>query len=464
MAPASKLANLLRDMGENSISAGSGDVMVLDQSYDYLVVGSGPGGATVAKELASQKRRILLVEYGPRMSATGFLKSAKMFHDRYSEEGISIGRARLLGGSSYVAMGNAVTPPAKILREWGIDLSEELELARQDLRVRPMPVHRMGRGTRRINEAVASLGWEMKPTPKCVDFTRCTACGMCMFGCPRGAKWTAVDFVDEAVRNGAQLLLDTEVTQVTHEHGQVTGAVGLRRGHKLEVKAHNIVLAAGALETPRILQNSGIRGAGKGLTLDVYQATYGYTDEVGMKNEIILATYLEQLLEERELFTAPYMYIPFLIALYSENAPQAHRSWLNILRTYVKGMRIDTRKLLGMMTKIRDEPTGEVMNDGTIHKALTKGDEAKLDEAHEINKEILIAAGAKPETIFRTQYESGHPACTAAIGSIVDRNQESEISGLFVSDASAFPTPLGMPPILTLVALSKRLAKHLLTS
>jgi choline dehydrogenase-like flavoprotein len=451
-------------MGENYIPEVSGDVMVLDQYYDYIVVGSGPGGATVARELASQKRRILLVEYGPRLSATGFMKSAKMFHDRYSEEGISIGRARILGGSSYVAMGNAVTPPATILREWGIDLSEELALARKDLRVRPMPVHRMGLGTRRINDAVASLGWEMKPTPKCVDFARCAACGMCMFGCPRGAKWTALEFVDEAVRNGAQLLLDTEVTQVTHEHGQVTGAVGLRRGHKLELKAHNIVLAAGALETPRILQNSGISGAGKGLTLDVYQATYGYTDDVGMKNEIILATYLERLIEERELFAAPYMYVPFLIALYSEKAPQAHRSWFNIMRTYVKGMRIDTRRLLGMMTKIRDEPTGEVMNDGTIHKALTTGDKAKLDEAHEINKAILIAAGAKPETIFRTQYESGHPACTAAIGRIVDRNQESEISGLFVSDASAFPTPLGMPPILTIVALSKRLAKHLLTS
>ena len=113
------------------------------------------------------------------------------------------------------------------------------------------------------------------------------------------------------------------------------------------------------------------------------------------------------------------------------------------------------------MTKIRDEATGEVMNDGTIHKALTQHDKAKLDEAHEINKKILIAAGAKPDTIFRTSYESGHPACTAAIGKIIDRNQESEIKGLFVSDASAFPTPLGMPPILTIVALSKRLANYL---
>ncbi len=63
-----------------------------------------------------------------------------------------------------------------------------------------------------------------------------------MFGCPAGAKWTALEFVDEAT--------------------------------------------------------------------DVYQATYGYTEDVGMKNEIILATYLDKFIEDKEFFPAPYMYIP----------------------------------------------------------------------------------------------------------------------------------------------------------
>jgi choline dehydrogenase-like flavoprotein len=135
---------------------------------------------------------------------------------------------------------------------------------------------------------------------------------------------------------------------------------------------------------------------------------------------------------------------------------------LNIARTYVKGLKIDTGRLLGLMTKIRDESTGRVMLNGTIHKTLTEKDKDKLEEAHEINKKLLIASGASPDTIFRTRYESGHPACTAAIGRVVDKNQECEMRGLFVSDASVFPSPLGMPPILTIIAFSKRVAKYLL--
>lgn len=439
-----------------------------NKEYDYIIVGTGPGGATVAKELAATNKRVLMVEYGPRLKVTGYMKAArKVFIDNNrllrSEEGIWIGRARILGGSSYVAMGNAVTPPDSILNEWGIDLSKELESARQDLRVSPIPERFIGPATKSINRGATSLGWEMKPTPKSVDFSKCKACSLCMFGCPTGAKWTSIEFVDDAIKNGADLLLNTEVIRVTYRNGHATGVTAVQGKNKIDLSASNVVLAAGGLGTPIILQRSGINEAGKGLALDVFQTTYGYTDSAGMKDEIILATYLEKHIEEKELFAAPYMYLPPLVAIYAKENRSNNANLFNQIKLSLEARRFNTRKLLGIMTKIRDEATGEVMNDGTIHKTLTYQDKAKLDEAHKINREILIAAGAQPDSIFRTAYEAGHPACTAAIGKIIDWNQESQIKGLFVSDASAFPTPLGMPPILTIVALSKKLASHLIS-
>jgi choline dehydrogenase-like flavoprotein len=153
--------------------------MNLDKEYDYIVVGTGPGGATVARELAREKQNVLIVEYGPRLTETGFIKvSPKAYLDKTkkalrSDGNIWFGRARIMGGSSYVAMGNAATPPQKILDEWGVNLSEELAWSRKELRVTPMPEKFMGEATKRINKAAESLGWEMKPTPKCVDFSKC---------------------------------------------------------------------------------------------------------------------------------------------------------------------------------------------------------------------------------------------------------------------------------------------------
>ena len=116
------------------------------------------------------------------------------------------------------------------------------------------------------------------------------------------------------------------------------------------------------------------------------------------------------------------------------------------------------------MNKIRDEITGEVRTDGTIRKSLTIRDQESLDEAPEINKKIILAAGVKPDTITRGVYESGHPCCAVPIGKVLDENQETKISNLFVSDASVFPSPIGMSTILTIVALSKKLSNYLLSN
>lgn len=52
--------------------------------YDYIIVGTEPGGATVAKELAAIKKHILIIEYGPRLNVTGFMKvgRGKTFLDK----------------------------------------------------------------------------------------------------------------------------------------------------------------------------------------------------------------------------------------------------------------------------------------------------------------------------------------------------------------------------------------------
>ncbi|WP_295609101.1 GMC oxidoreductase, partial [uncultured Methanobrevibacter sp.] len=74
---------------------------------------------------------------------------------------------------------------------------------------------------------------------------------------------------------------------------------------------------------------------------------------------------------------------------------------------------------------------------------------------------ILEKAGVDPKTIGSTVYRGAHPGGTAPIGKVVDSNLETEMSNLYVCDASVLPISPGKPPILTILALSKRLADYL---
>jgi choline dehydrogenase-like flavoprotein len=125
----------------------------------------------------------------------------------------------------------------------------------------------------------------------------------------------------------------------------------------------------------------------------------------------------------------------------------------------IRGLNTQDDKIIGMMTKICDEPTGRVYPDGSVSKSVTKKDREKLDEGSRISKEILKKAGAKK--LFVSRVQGGHPGGTAAVGKVVDSNLQTQINNLFVCDASVLPAAPGLPPILTIVALAKRLAKLL---
>ena len=113
------------------------------------------------------------------------------------------------------------------------------------------------------------------------------------------------------------------------------------------------------------------------------------------------------------------------------------------------------------MVKTADEAKGYIDDDGEVVKINTIQDIRFLAEGVATAGFILREAGVDPSTIGSTVYRGAHPGGTAAIGKVVDSNQETKIKGLFVSDASVLPISPGKPPILTILALSKRLADYL---
>lgn len=426
-----------------------------------LVVGSGVGGATVARELAIQGKKVTLIEkgnyhkVGAERRALGFYAGSSSYPKMLknfspgekSSEGTEILRAIMVGGSSIVTFGNGVRALQSELETLGIHLEGELKEVERELGVAPLPESFMGERTKSLMKASKELGYDVKPMPKFIDFSKCRNCGNCVVGCRYGAKWTAQKFVGEAVKAGANLVTDTCVDEVIHSSGEVKGVRVHSPSGASTINADNIVLAAGGIGTPIILQRSGLTNAGNNFFADLLVNTYGIIRKGEMKDEIGMATLIDEFHSKHGFILSPVLDTTLDMLLY--------------LPVFKKTRAFKRHKTLGLMTKIMDDDVGKVDVNGAIHKPVTEKDREKLDMGVEISKKILTQAGADPHSFYVTHVRAGHPGGTAGIGRVVNADHETEINRLFVSDASVLPKAPGAPPVLTIIALSKRFSKKL---
>jgi choline dehydrogenase-like flavoprotein len=285
----------------------------------------------------------------------------------------------------------------------------------------------------------------MDPMPKFIDAEKCIRCGNCVLGCRTGARWTAERYLEEAQAQGVEVRYGTRVRRVLVEGGRARGVEVAGPERDLELAADAIVLAAGGLSTPVLLQDSGVE-AGEGLFVDLMVNVYGVTQGLNQINEPQMALVNREFHEEEGFLLSPYV---------------SHPRRVRFLEIGPKGYALPTRRLLGLMVKIADEPSGRVHPDGSVSKVVTEADARKLERGAAIAREILVEAGVDERTLIQTKPAGAHPGGTAAVGRVVDGDLQTRVPGLFVCDASVLPAAPGAPPIVTLVALAKRLAKTL---
>ena len=429
-------------------------------TFDVIVIGTGAGGATVARELSKKGLKVLILEKGKRHktgTSVNYLKNISMdLKADLSDEDLNkydflnypaeLMYLEDVGGTTPVSLANAcyacstcysnsATTQFKI---HDLDLFKELIDASADLKVSPFPANLMESATRKIVDAGESLGYFMEPMPKFIDFSKCDSCGLCINGCKNGAKWDSTHFVNEAMDNGATLISDFTVTKINHENGEVTGIEGLFGDKTKTFEAKKVIVAAGALNTPEILKNSGIKEkVGEGLFCDLFITVGGFLKDAGLNKEIPMGTKAE---------FGPYFLSP-------------HFSTQVIPLLEDKGFNANPEDVMGIMVKIADEANGKINSDKSVEKPLSKKDLDLLKEGYEKSVEVLVKAGVDPSSIVSTPIRGAHPGGTAAVGKVVDNNFETQIKGLFIADASVIPQAPGRPPILTVAALAKRLAK-----
>jgi choline dehydrogenase-like flavoprotein len=431
--------------------------MAATYDADIAIVGSGPGGATLARELARAKRRVLLLERGRdwrRHPLYGTYPGALLYADRhallFTTEGLNIIRPLMLGGATSMYCGCSATPPAWLRERYGIDLSADADAFRDELGIAPLPPELRGEASTRIAEAGTRLGMTWQPQDKFMFSQRARMrCGAhCMLGCRCGVKWNAAEFVDNAVAAGATVLTGARVDRIVIEGGHAAGVTGTRRGARFTVRAGTVVSAAGGIGTAELLRKSGMAAAGRGIAMDTTAMVYGVAPARGLGHDppMTWSSADDALGVLYSTLIDPWLMYPIIL---SRKALRLAMTWHRWGRT------------LGVMIKLKDEVSGEIDDHGRIHKGLTTQDRTRLQQAELMAARILREAGCDPATLITTPLRGTHPCATARIGTVVNSELETDVAGLYVCDASVFPEALARPTVLTILALARRLARRL---
>jgi choline dehydrogenase-like flavoprotein len=325
----------------------------------------------------------------------------------------------------------------------------------------------------------------------------CHGHGQCAFVCPIDAKQAMhVSVLPSVLAAGARLFANCKVSRVVVETGRACGIVaavhdpesGARRG-VLRVHARAVVLAAGAIFTPALLQRQKLAGTSKqvGRNLVIHPAvgtTARFDEELRAWKGVMQNHHVDELLRDGILLEATFP--PPGLGYSAGSLPGAGRAQKELFADYPH--------MAAAGSVISDAGVGRVraMGGGVlIRYDLTETDARKILRGIALSARIFFAAGARRvypmlpglaeidspddvDKILGGRWKPGelkvsayHPMGTCRMGadaatSVVDEHgQTHDVPGLWVLDASVVPSSTVVNPQITVMALAARGARHL---
>ncbi|HEX2981658.1 MAG TPA: FAD-dependent oxidoreductase [Anaerolineaceae bacterium] len=418
-----------------------------------IVVGSGAGGATAAKELQGAYDVTLLEAgrafkpFGLPLNGLEMLRQAGLFFDEReirmaipayktcrTKDQMVLVNGIGLGGTTTICTGNALRMD-RDLQRLGINLDAEFEEIYREIPVTTAHQRRWKKVTRRLFAIFQELDLDPQPMPKMGAYERCVHCGRCQLGCPQGIKWDSRQFVQAAQAKGARVISNCQVERVTIEGQRATGVIAKSGLGRHFFPADLVVLAAGGFATPVILDRSGVPCEAH-LFVDPVLCVAGRSRGCKQHQDVTMP-----FVSSRDhTILSPYF---------------DHLSFF-----FNKDWRIPADDVVSIMIKLADDALGSISSRG-VAKTLTCQDHSRLDEGVAICREILRRFGVDEAEQFLGTVIAGHPGGMLPL----TENEATSIhsnrlpDNLYVADASLLPQSLGNPPILTIIALAKRISK-----
>ena len=480
------------------------------ETADVVIVGSGAGGAVAAKELAEAGLKVIVLEEGEHFDRRDFTGSPpERLRRFYRGNGltftigvptISLPIGRGVGGSTLINSGTCFRTPDFVLDSWGLDRDEMGPLfddVERILNVGPVGADIMGPNGEVMDRGRRELGYSGGPIRR--NARGCHGSGVCAFGCPLDAKLGMhVTYLPLATRAGATVMSGCRVDGLVVQGGHAVGVVGaivdpetgaVQRSSRFEVRAKRVVLAAGAVYTPTILNRQRLTNSsgqvGRNLRIHPGCGVLAVFDhDLYAWKGVMQSYYVDEKLREGILLEATY---PPPGVGYSAGGVGGKGSEL-------KDMLARYRQTAAAGLIISDTGTGRVRTTPggglLITYDLHRDDLRKTLDGIRLASEIYLAAGAeevhtllpgmppvrKREELNRItdggwsaadlKLSAYHPMGTCRMGkdpraSVVDEfGRAHDLPGLVITDASVLPGSTYVNPQITIMALATRSARH----
>jgi choline dehydrogenase-like flavoprotein len=473
-------------------------------TVDACVIGSGAGGAPVAKELAEAGMTVAILEEGDWQETATFTARPRDMTSRLYRDGgqmVTIGNppivlplGKAVGGTTLVNSGTCFRTPDHVLARWreehGLHELTPEQLApffarvEHEISVAQVTPELAGANADVVRRGAEALGYSG-------DFLHrnakgCVGSGVCAFGCPTAAKQhTGITYVPKAWAAGATTYTGTRAERVGTQGGRVREVVArTAAGGRLRVRCTYAIVACGALLSPGFLTRQGIKHPQLGRNLTIHPAAAAralLNHDIDPWRGVPQSYYVDELAHDGimlEGITGP----PDQQAASTPGTGAEHRErMLNIRRTATFGVMVS------------DSDSGSVhtrLGRPLIRYDLAQRDAERFRRGFELLAEVFFAAGAlevivpidgvpvlrdgdvtalrehrvRPQQIAAMAF---HPLGTARMGTdpqraVVDANMQVHgIEGLHVCDGSVVPSSLGVNPQITIMALATRLAYKL---
>ena len=417
-----------------------------------IVIGTGAGGAVMANELQG-RYDVTILEAGSdfkcftgslqklaTLRATGIYRDISQIHSVVPNmvidktEEISIARGIGVGGTTTLATGNAVRKDED-LKAIGINLDSEFEKLNSMIPITTDHNKNWNLSMNKMFDTFSDMGLNPKVMPKALRTESCINCSHCAIGCPTDAKWDVRELIEKAVEKGANLVTDCKVTKLEISDNKVKKVYAKIKNKNVTFSADLILLCAGGLGTPVILENSGIE-CKKTLFVDPLICVAGISPAFNQDKQMLMSFYSMH----DGFILSPYMdYFSFF---------------------FDKKWRVPASDLACIMIKLADEEGGYLEGE-TVHKTLTQKDREKFDEAIELCHNILEKMGIPKDKHLVGAINAGHPAGMLPLTENEKGTLHSPLlpENLYVADATILPKTMGFPPMLTIMALAMKIAQ-----